>query len=383
MARTRLQILPWPRQRITALIYRSVLWYFGIASLVVLFLLAIGQLKQILQQVAAGQLPLEMVLQLLGLSLPTLLVMVIPLALYFAVYLVFSNLYRNHEMMAIQGAGIGLGTLLRGLLGIIVLIVLLEALLALWWAPQSQWELQQEASRLAAAAAQSLIRPGNFADLPGGHVIYVGQQLAGQDRYREIFLDLSRANVSDYATAAFGEIRIAADGTVSLVLIDGKRYLGQPGTAGYKIWSFSHYRVALAGPTQHSSTDHSWASRSLPQLFADLSLVNQRRHAQAELEWRLFWPLLIPLVVLLAIPLAHAEPRRQGRSGGLLAGVVLLVGANNLLIALKENLIQGKIAPLPGLFLVLLLLGGIAGYCFHRRRLGLPLLPRVFQGVFP
>ncbi len=299
MARARLQILPWPRQRITALIYRSVLWYFGIASLVVLFLLAIGQLKQILQQVAAGQLPLEMVLQLLGLSLPTLLVMVIPLALYFAVYLVFSNLYRNHEMMAIQGAGIGLGTLLRGLLGIIVLIVLLEALLALWWAPQSQWELQQEASRLAAAAAQSLIRPGNFADLPGGHVIYVGQQLAGQDRYREIFLDLSRANVSDYATAAFGEIRIAADGTVSLVLIDGKRYLGQPGTAGYEIWSFSHYRVALAGPDQHSSTDHSWASRSLPQLFADLSLVNQRRHA------------------------------------------------------------------------------------FHRRRLGLPLLPRVFQGVFP
>ena len=47
----------WSREQITSHIRHSVLLYFGIACAVVLSLLAIGQLSQILQQVASGQRP--------------------------------------------------------------------------------------------------------------------------------------------------------------------------------------------------------------------------------------------------------------------------------------------------------------------------------------
>ncbi|MBU2753410.1 LPS export ABC transporter permease LptF [Acidithiobacillus sp. CV18-2] len=370
----------WPRERIAAHVLRSVLSYFLIACVVVLALLAIGQLTQILQQVASGQLPLQVVLQLLGLSVPTLLVTVLPLALFFAVYLVFSNLYRHNEMMAIHGAGIGLQKLFWGLLPSVFLLVLLEAGLALWWAPSSQQRLQDESARLAAAAAQALIHPGSFAHLPDGRVIYVGQGAGAKDRYQEIFIDLSQVGAPDYATAAFGEIQINHHGGVSLLLIDGRRYLGQPGQAGYKIWSFARYRVDLAAPRSEGSAT-SWTALSLPDLFARLGRPDQHAHALAELEWRIFWPLFLPIVVLLAVPLAYAEPRHPGRAGGVLLGILLLLGANNLLVALKENLIQGKIPPFPGLFWTWILLAGLATYLFYRRQADLPLLPAWMRGV--
>ncbi|WP_308388113.1 LPS export ABC transporter permease LptF [Acidithiobacillus sp. AMEEHan] len=370
----------WPRERIAARILSSVLSYFLIACAVVLALLAIGQLTQILQQVASGQLPLQVVLQLLGLSIPTLLVTVLPLALFFAVYLVFANLYRYNEMMAIHGAGIGLRKLFWGLLPSLFLLVLLEAGLALWWAPAAQQRLQDESARLAAAAAQALIHPGSFAHLPDGRVIYVGQRAGAKDRYQEIFIDLSQEGVPDHATAAYGEIQINHQGGVSLLLIDGRRYLGQPGQAGYKIWSFARYRVDLAAPRSGGNAT-SWAALSLPELLTRLGRPDQHAHALAELEWRAFWPLLLPIVALLAIPLAYAEPRRPGRAGGVLLGILLLLGSNNLLVALKENLIQGKISPFPGLFWTWILLAALAFYLFYRRQADLPLLPAWRRGV--
>jgi lipopolysaccharide export system permease protein len=361
--------------RIPAHILRSVLIYFLIACVVVLALLSIGQLTQILQQVASGQLPLGVVLQLLGLSIPALLVVVLPLGLFFAVFLVFANLYRHNEMMAIQGAGIGLPALLRGLAPLVLVLLVVELLLSVWWAPAAEAYLQAESTRLAAAAAQSLIQPGSFAHLPDGRVIYVGQEIGGQGHYREIFIDLSRSGVPDYATAAFGQIEIDKRAGVSLLLINGQRYLGQPGQAGYKVWSFARYRVDLAAPPSGAAAGESWNALPLSRLLTRVTDAATHAHALAELEWRFFWPLLLPIVVLLAVPLAYAEPRRPGRAGGFLAGVLLLLGANNLLVALKDNLIAQKIAPFPGLFWTWLLLAALAFYLFYRRQADLPLLP--------
>ena len=365
----------WSMARIPAHILRAVLSYFLVACIVVLAMLSIGQLTQILQQAASGQLPLGVVLQLLGLSVPALLVVVLPLALFFAVFLVFANLYRHNEMMAIHGAGIGLSELLRGLAPLVLVLLVVELLLSVWWAPASERHLQAESTRLAAAAAQSLIQPGSFAHLPDGRVIYVGQEIGGKGHYHEIFIDLSRSGAPDYATAAFGKIEIDNKAGVSLLLINGERYLGQPGKAGYKVWSFARYRVDLAAPASGTGGGQSWNALSLHQLLTQMTVAATRAHAMAELEWRFFWPLLLPIVVLLAIPLAYSEPRRPGRAGGFLAGILLLLGANNFLVALKDDLIAQKIAPFPGLFWTWFLLAGLALYLFYRRQADLPLLP--------
>ncbi|MGK9451605.1 LPS export ABC transporter permease LptF [Acidithiobacillus caldus] len=362
--------------RIHARILRDLLRVFVFGCLLVLGILAIGQLSQLLSQVASGQLPLGVTLQLLGLATPTLLVTVLPLAFFFAVYLVFSNLYRSNEMMAIRSAGLSLLDLLRALALPILVIALLEALLSLSWSPAAQRQLQAESLRLANAAAEALIQPGSFARIAGGHILYVGQSAPGSEhRYREIFVDLGGKGEPDIATAAFGEIRKDQDGGIALVLIQGHRYLGQPGTAGFKVLSFAHYRIALAAPQGSSDQGIHWAALDLPQVLQALREPRYARHALAELEWRLIWPLLIPVLALLAIPLAFGGPRGAGRASGALLGILTLLAANNLLVFLKEGIIQGRIGGFPGLFWVLLVLGALAAYAFWRRQGDRPVLP--------
>jgi len=363
--------------RIHGRVLRDLVRTFFLGCLLVLGILAVGQLSQLLSQVASGRLPLGVTLQLLGLATPTLLVTVLPLAFFFAVYLVFSNLYRSNEMVAIRSAGLSLLDLLRALSLPILAVVVLEALLSLAWSPAAQRQLQAESLRLANAAAEALIQPGSFARIAGGRILYVGESTPGSEhRYRGIFVDLGSNTTPDMATAAYGEIRKDRDGGIALVLIQGHRYLGEPGTAGFKVLSFAHYRVGLAAPGQSSSDPGTqWAALGLPQLLQALKEPQRARHALGELEWRLIWPLLIPVLALLAIPLAFAGPRGAGRALGALFGILILLAANNLLVFLKEGIVAGRIGGFPGLFWVLLLLGALAVYAFWRRQRDRPVLP--------
>lgn len=367
--------------RIQYQIVRDVSAYFLLTCLVVLAILAIGQLAQLLKQVASGQLPLPIVLQLLGLAVPTLLVTVLPLAFFFAVYLVFSNLYRSNEMVAIRSTGIGLVGLLPPVAAVAAIIFCLELALSLSWASGAQRQLQAESMRLTNAAAEALLQPGSFADLPGGRVIYVGQAV-GKDshRFREIFLSISHHGQRDLATAAYGEIKPAQDGTLTLVLVDGQRYLGQPGQGGFKILSFARYRILLGKSVNKTAEPGGidWGSASLPQIWQHLRGA-EMRFAVSELEWRLLWPLVLPLLALLAIPLAYSEPRGGGRAAGLLVGILFLLATNNLVVYVKEHMMRGEMPLFPGMAWVLLMILAVAAYTFFRRNRDLPMLP-VWRG---
>ncbi|MHB8250361.1 MULTISPECIES: LPS export ABC transporter permease LptF [Acidithiobacillus] len=363
--------------RIRMQVVRNLTISFLLTSLVVLAILAIGQLTQLLRQVASGQLPLSIILRLLGLALPTLLVMVLPLAFFFAVYLVFSNLYRSNEMVAIRSTGTGLSGLLPPVAVVAACVFCLELILSLSWAPGAQRELQSESVRLANAAAEAMLQPGSFTNLPGGRVIYVGQAVGkNSHRFQEIFLSVAQGGQLDMATAAYGEVKPAQDGALTLVLVDGQRYLGQPGKNGFKVLSFARYRVLLDNQDTGGVAPGgiNWSSASLPQLVRQLHGTGMR-FAVTELEWRLLWPLVLPLLALLAIPLAYSEPRGGGRAAGMLVGILFLLAVNNIVVYVKEHMMNGSMPVFPGLLWVLLLILAVAAYAFFRRSRDLPMLP--------
>ena len=363
--------------RIHVQLVRNITTSFLLTCLVVLAILAIGQMTQLLRQVASGQLPLSIVLQLLGLAVPTLLVMVLPLAFFFAVYLVFSNLYRSNEMVAIRSTGTGLSGLLPSVAAVAAGVFCLELILSLSWAPGAQRQLQSESVRLANAAAEAMLQPGSFTNLPGGRVIYVGQPVGkNSHRFREIFLSIAQDDQLDLATATYGEIKPGQDGALTLVLVDGQRYLGRLGQNGFKVLSFARYRVLLGSPVTSAAQPGgiNWGSASLSQLGRHLH-GTEMRFAVTELEWRLLWPLALPLLALLAIPLAYSEPRGGGRAAGMLVGILFLLAINNIVIYLKEHMMSGKMSVFPGLFWVLLLILAVATYTFFRRSRDLPILP--------
>ncbi len=364
--------------RIHLQIVRNISVTFLLTCLVILAILAIGQLSQLLKQVASGGLPLPVVLQLLGLALPTLLVTVLPLAFFFAVYLVFNNLYRSNEMVAIRSTGTGLVGLLPAIAVVVGLVFCLELMLALSWAPGAQRTLQSESERLANAAAEAMLQPGSFTSLSAGRVIYVGTSIGkNSHRYHDIFLSITHGANPDMATAAYGEIRPMAGGGLSLVLIDGQRYIGQPDRNGFKVLSFARYRVRLGNSVVNGANQNggiNWSSASLVQL-AEHFHGPDRRFAITELQWRLIWPVALPLLALLAIPLAYSEPRGRGRAAGMLVGILFLLAINNVLIYMKEHMMAGKMPLFPGFIWVVMFIAILAIYTFLRRNRDLTLIP--------
>ena len=161
------------------------------------------------------------------------------------------------------------------------------------------------------------------------------------------------------------------------MLIDGQRYLGQPGQNGFKILSFARYRVMLGSPSSTAQTGGiNWSSASLPQLLNHFHGPD-RRFAVTELQWRLVWPLALPLLALLAIPLAYSEPRGGGRASGMLVGILFLLAVNNILVYVKEHMMAGKMPLFPGFIWVVLFILIVSLYAFLRRNRDLPLLPEL------
>ena len=189
-------------------------------------------------------------------------------------------------------------------------------------------------------------------------------------------MSVAQGGQLDMATAAYGEVKPAQNGALTLVLVDGQRYLGQPGKAGFKVLSFARYRVLLDNQDTGGAEPGgiNWSSASLPQLVRQLH-GTEMRFAVSELEWRLLWPLALPLLALLAIPLAYSEPRGGGRAAGMLVGILFLLAVNNIVVYVKEHMMNGSMPIFPGLLWVLLLILAVAAYAFFRRSRDLPMLP--------
>lgn len=370
-------------KRINRQIWRGVVANAALVSLIVLIMLAIAKISQYLKQVAFGELPFAAVLSLVGLALPSLISTVLPIAVFFGVYLTFNRLYRHNEMMAIAAAGVSLRQLARPAMLATLAFFMLQVFTSFYWAPESQRRIVREASDYGRLAGLALIQPGAFNRLPGGRVLYLGKAFPEQpDRYQGVFVyEAGNAGQQgSITTATWGQVNITPAGGLDFILLDGRRYMGVPGTPGFRVLAFKRYRVQLPPPdlTGQDNGPGGMSSRSMNQLFAAATANSpERLAAWAELQWRFAWPLLLPLLTLLAIPLAYTPPR-GGRAGGILIGVLLLLIFNNLLLLAKHSLEKGQTSPIPGIWWVHGLLLAIAAYAFYRRNDGREIWPFPF-----
>ncbi|MEK8088815.1 LPS export ABC transporter permease LptF [Thermithiobacillus plumbiphilus] len=367
-------------RRINQQILRGVLVNTALVSFVVLLMLAVAKISQYLKQVAFGELPFAAVLSLVGLALPSLISTVLPIAVFFGVYLTFNRLYRQNEMMAIAGAGVSLRQLARPAMLAMLAFFILQLFISFYWAPESQRRIVREANEYARLAGLALIQPGAFNRLPGGRILYLGEPFPEQpDRYQGVFVYESDENGErlSITTATWGQVSITPAGGLELILLEGRRYMGVPGKPGFKVLAFERYRVHLPPPELNGVQNGPgrMPARSSTDL---LGVANQtgpdQLGAWAELQWRIGWPLLLPLLTLLAIPLSYTPPR-GGRAGGILIGVLLLLIFNNLLLLAKNWVEKGQAPLLPGIWWVHGLLLLVALYTFYRRNAGQEIWP--------
>jgi len=336
------------------------------AALVVLLIVAFGGVfTDVLKDMAAGRVPVGMMLPQLGLVLLNWLPLILPLALMLGLMLGVGRLYRDSEMPVIASIGVGPRRLLKPLLLLVVPVVAVVAICSLWlgpWAERVSKQMINEANRNLIVAG---LEPGAFTEIPGGNgVIFVGSMSADGSRFSRVFVYRQKEDRIDVTTSNDGALMVDENGERYLTLNDGFEVEGPLNDGrNYRLMSYKRNEVAVpAGERKYDPND--------PELLPTAALIGDKRpKANAQLHFRLAPPLLTLAFALMAVPLARSMPR-QARYGRVMMGFLTYLVGMNLMLMGTNWLESGKLSPAMGLWwLVLPLLAAATWLYFSDGRM--------------
>jgi len=351
---------------------RNVLATTAGVCLVLMLVVVSSRFVQYLGEAASGALDPGVLLAIIGYRLPGFLELILPLAFFLAILLAYGQSYVDSEMTVLHACGMSQAKLLAYTMAMSVLISGLVAWLTLFVSPsgaaksESLLNSQKQRSEL-----ESLV-PGRFYPLRGGRGVTYTKAKTEEGNLKSVFLAESAGEGSE----GNGLVVLVADegfsrksettGDSYLVLAKGLRVQGIPGRADFQITDFGEYgqRLEKVNP---------WDLRAERSEAINTAALFQSAEtkAVAALQWRFSLPILVLIVTLMAVPLSKTNPRK-GRFVKILPAIMLyilyLVALNGSLGALED----GKLPPVPGLFLVhliflaiaLLLLGWSNGWRF-------------------
>ncbi len=315
-----------------------------VATTVVLLFVALGVvIADLLAEIAAGKVPVSLMLSQLGLRVLRWLPMVLPLGIFLGLLLSIGRFYRDSEMAVLASVGRGPRALLRPMLLVAVPASALVAFSSLWAGPWAQ----HTARAMIADANRSLLiaglEAGRFRELPGGQgMLYVAELSPDGSRMKNVFVQSDKKDKMDLITAKEGLLFVDA-GQRYLRLSDGMRVEGVPGQQDYRVIRFERNEIKLPVDAA-ANTEQDSASATTANL-----LGNPRSDSRAELNWRIATPIAVLLLALMAIPLARAEPR-QPRYGLLMLALAIYVNYMALMLVGRGWLAMGKLSAWFGLW---------------------------------
>jgi lipopolysaccharide export system permease protein len=309
----------------------------------------------VLQQVARGRVPADLLAAVIGLRAIDSLNVLLPLAAFLGILLAFGRLYRDSEMAVLSTSGLRLDGVLRPLALLVVPVALVLALVAFWIAPMAvrfSQQLVDEANRSLLIAG---LEAGRFVALPGREgVLFVGDMQADGTRFERMFVENERVDPDgstqiDIVTARRGMLyRDTSGGDRFLSLEDGFRVEGRPGQDDFRLLRFERNDIKLADNDTVDNSDAVKRAAPTAELWSSDDVIQK-----AELHWRLAPVISVLVLSLLALPLARTHPR-QPRYASLIVAVLGYIAYANFLALGRVWMTHGKMPMAAGLWWVYL-----------------------------
>jgi len=348
-------------------IFRNALLRELATAAVATFLVLLGivitmLLVRLLGQAASGAITTTGVVILMGFAIINYLPVLFSLTLFIAVLMTLTRSYRDSEMVVWFSSGVGLGAWIRPVLSFAVPIVLVIATLSLVLSPWAVKNSEELRRRMDSRDDVAAISPGVFRESRRAERVYFVEAVSGnEDLVANVFVSSVQHGKQGVMVAAQGFQETAANGDRFLVLVNGRRYEGEPGEADYKVYEFERY--AMRVETVESRAPRAPTTKSIATI--DL-LRNPTPPHQAELSWRVGLPMSALILALLAIPLSFVNPR-AGRSMNLVLALLIYMAYSNMLSITQASIYQSRLPVAVGLIGVHALMLAVLAALFYRR----------------
>lgn len=310
------------------------------AVFVTLFtVMATTQSIRLLGDAASGRLASEAVLALLGFSALNYLPVLLSLTVFMSVLLVVSRQYRDSEMVVWFASGQSLTAWLVPVAGFAAPFVFIIAVLSLGVSPWALSQAERYKERMEARDDAARISPGAFKESAGGERVFFVETIAGDAvNVQNVFISSVEKGRLGVMVSRRGFTEIAENGDKFLVMVDGRRYEGEPGRLDFRMMDFARYAVRVQQKSERA------APEATPKQLTTARLLAERGNANlGELLWRIGLPISAATLAMLAIPLAFVNPR-VGRSVNLVLALLIYLVYSNCLSITQAWVAQGRVS---------------------------------------
>ena len=326
--------------------HKALLREFSTAALATFFVLLgitiTTQLVRLLGQAASGAITTTGVVALLGFTLVSYLPVLLSLTLFIAVLMTLTRSYRDSEMVVWFSCGMSLMQWIRPALTFAVPLVFTIGLLSLLLSPWAVGKAEEFRRIMDSRDDVSAVSPGVFRESRQADRVYFVEEVSGSENLvANVFVSSTQHKKTGVMVARSGFQETMGNGDRFLVLLDGRRYEGEAGTAEYKIFEFERYAMRV-------ETSEAAVRAPTTKTTPTMALLRDRTPPNlGELSWRLGLPLSALLLSILAIPLSFVNPR-AGRSMNLVLALLVYMVYSNLLSIMQASIAQGRVGFLIG-----------------------------------
>lgn len=314
--------------------------FANVSVAVFLALLAITltvQLVRLLGRAAGGAIPSDAVIAFLGFFTLYALPLLLSVTLFVAVLMTLVRSYRDSEMVIWLGSGQSLTAWLKPVFAYALPIVALIALLALVVSPWAADKGLQYAAQIEERDDVSRVTPGVFGESKNRERVFFVEAVADDaSRVRNVFISSVQQGRQGLMLSRSGRLTTAENGDRFIVLEDGRRYEGEPGTAQYRVTEFDRYALRVQRKVRETPelTARNASTLALIGVFSDAF--------RGELMWRIAIPVSALLLALMAIPLSFVNPRAP-RLVNLIFALLIWISYWNLMVLVRGRIAQDRL----------------------------------------
>lgn len=297
--------------------------------LIVLTLVIIGRLfVKLLEYVVEGRFEIEMISSLLFLSTSKSIILFLPFVIMIGLIICLSRLYRDSEIYALKSSGTFKKVFKKIFYFIATPSFIIIFILNIFVSPYLVTEIQKKKIEAAATSEIGLTNPGKFIQMKDKNwIIFVEDIENGVSK--RIFIKSSESNKISIETAEEGD-EYLEDGVRRLILKNGQRYTGTPGTGNFQVLKYDRHEVKLVNTEPDFSLDY-----RMKNIF-DLMIDENKSFSNAEIQWRLFAPISVIVLIMFAFIFGDVAPRQNKYSNLLYAIIIYFIYSNLTIVSVSQ-----------------------------------------------
>ncbi|WP_286263188.1 LPS export ABC transporter permease LptF [Thalassotalea atypica] len=332
------------------IIFRYLLKEVAKTQLAVFFVLMTIFISQkfvrVLDDASEGGIPGHLVMIFIGLKMPDLAGMLLPLSLFLGVLLAYGRVYADSEMTVLHACGVSEWYVVRVTLILSFVTAIFTGIFTLYLAPMAAEYEYQVKEQIAADSGISAMIAGRFQKTGNKKaVVFIHDKNRDNNSLEKVFVaQLPDENGtaesvinSSLVYAEEGRVVEEESGSQRLVLEKGTRYQSDIKSGEFRSVAFDKYHIQI----QDQKVEHK--RRKISAVATEDLIGDANEDAQAAIQWRLAFPLACLILTFVAVPLSVVNPR-QGKFAKMLPALLLFLAYFLLLTAMRSG-VEGKALP--------------------------------------